>query len=286
MIVTTSEGSGGYDMRRFGAGTSKTARSLIRTRLSGPWPQPILGTSGATRPRDDRSERSGALRSLPCVGRRSLVAAVALLAVLTLPSPEPGAGQALADQEGRQRLGLACTITGTSGDDALFGTSGRDVICGLGGDDEIHARDGADVVFGGAGPDELFPGDGADRAFGGPRHDDIFAGDGADVVHGGGAGDLVRGFRDKDRLFGDGGDDQIDAFAGSDVAFGGTGSDWIDGKAGRDVVRGGDGSDNCLWTNDGRGGDLIVGGPGTDTFETDPGDDKRSVERRMNCNRS
>ena len=46
-----------------------------------------------------------------------------------------------------------CTITGTEGDDRLWGTWRDDVICGLGGDDEILAWGGDDAVFGDAGDD-------------------------------------------------------------------------------------------------------------------------------------
>jgi Ca2+-binding RTX toxin-like protein len=40
---------------------------------------------------------------------------------------------------------LACSITGTSGDDVLTGTSGADVICGLDGNDTIDGGDGTDA---------------------------------------------------------------------------------------------------------------------------------------------
>jgi hypothetical protein len=66
-------------------------------------------------------------------------------------------------------------------------------------------------------------------------------------------------------------------------AIGGAGSDYIEGRFGRDIVRGGPGGDECLSTSDDDPGDVVVGGQGIDTFEVDRGDDKRSVETRMNC---
>ena len=212
------------------------------------------------------------------VSRLAAAGAVVALALLMIRTPAPTSAAA-----GGLSKAPSCTRTGTESADELRGTNGPDVICGLGGDDDIHARDGNDIVYGGGGSDEIFSGDGKDRVFGGPRHDDIFAGDGYDVVFGGGGGDLIRGFRDRDRLVGNSGNDNIDAHAGSDIALGGPGSDGIEGQSGRDEIRGGPGDDYCLWTNDDDPGDVLVGGPGVDTFEADPNDDRRSVERRANC---
>ena len=81
-----------------------------------------------------------------------------------------------------QRLtGVACTITGTDGDDTLVGTSGNDVICGLGGNDTLTGLDGRDRLIGGAGADTLS------------------GGSGRDLLKGGRGADLLDGGRGKDR---------------------------------------------------------------------------------------
>src|ERR671937_771860 len=60
---------------------------------------------------------------------------------------------------------LACTITGTPGNDIIFGTRGNDVICGLGGNDTIDGSRGNAVVYGGPRPNRLYGGLGSDRAW-------------------------------------------------------------------------------------------------------------------------
>jgi len=104
----------------------------------------------------------------------------------------------------------ACTITGTSGDDRLVGTSGVDVICGLGGNDRIEGMGGADVLYGDAGVDRVI----------------------------GGAGD--------DTLYGDAGDDRLDGEGGADVLSGGAGTDKLVGGLGADHAEGGLGTDSCV----------------------------------------
>ena len=84
-----------------------------------------------------------------------------------------------------------CTITGTEGDDRLWGTWRDDVICGLGGDDEILAWGGDDAVFGDAGDDVVRGGDGADTLYG-DDGDDVLRGQrGRDVLAGGPGGDVL-----------------------------------------------------------------------------------------------
>ena len=85
-----------------------------------------------------------------------------------------------------------CTITGTDGDDRLWGTARDDVICGLGGDDEILAWGGDDAVFGDAGDDVVRGGDGADTLYG-DEGDDVLRGQrGRDVLAGGPGDDVLR----------------------------------------------------------------------------------------------
>src|SRR6202012_4929808 len=63
-------------------------------------------------------------------------------------------GQFLYLEGNRQSIDLAAklslTVTGTSGDDALYGAAGTDTISGGTGDDTIDGGGGADVLDGGA----------------------------------------------------------------------------------------------------------------------------------------
>jgi len=90
------------------------------------------------------------------------------------------------------------TITGTSGDDELLGTSANDMILGLDGNDRLNGRGGDDCLVGGAGNDRLF----------GRR--------GNDLLYGGEGDDRLRGNR---------GNDALDGGAGFDDCLGGPGLD-------------------------------------------------------------
>lgn len=92
-----------------------------------------------------------------------------------------------------QRLGprpKGCTIWGTTGDDILPGSSGRDVICG---------GLGNDAAYGNAGADSLVGGFGDDRLFGGPGDDTLRGDYGRDLLDGGPGRDRARADR-RDRL--------------------------------------------------------------------------------------
>ena len=181
-----------------------------------------------------------------------------------------------------------CTIDGTEGDDVLVGTGDRDVICGRQGDDVIKALDGTDLVFGGSGKDRIRGGpgrdtlygeDGNDRIRGGRRTDQIFGQLGNDRLFGNDWNDYLAGGYGNDRMEGGlGSDNAFDTF-GNDVAALGAGADQFYSDRGVDVVRGGAGSDLCLTVADGRPGDVVDGGPGTeDAFDTDPSDAWTNVE--------
>jgi hypothetical protein len=115
---------------------------------------------------------------------------VFVLALLGALLPAVAAGAAgSGDDADRAAAELACTITGTAGDDVLNGTRADDVICGLGGDDRIRGRGGDDVLRGGPGRDALRGDGGRDHLNGGgdgdilidDDHDAIVSGPGDDV---------------------------------------------------------------------------------------------------------
>ena len=107
--------------------------------------------------------------------------------------------------------GKAATITGTSGNDVIDGTSGPDVIVGLGGNDEIDGHGGNDTICGGGGADNI------DGDFG---SDTLIGGQGRDELDGDSGNDVLRGGR---------GNDDLDANAGDDTLNGGPGFDHGEG---------------------------------------------------------
>jgi Ca2+-binding RTX toxin-like protein len=94
----------------------------------------------------------------------------------------------------------ACTITGTSGNDVLVGTSRSDVICAGGGNDVVRGAGGDDTVYGGSGNDTVRGDAVSDRLFGESGGDAVNSSDG---VRG---NDSVNGGADRDACNGDFGD--------------------------------------------------------------------------------
>jgi uncharacterized repeat protein (TIGR01451 family) len=112
--------------------------------------------------------------------------------------------------------GVAVTISGSSGPDALIGTNKRDVIAGFDGDDVIKGLDGSDVICGGPG---------------------------SDALRGKADGDVIKGGRGDDRGRGGEGDDSVAGNAANDNLGGGLGDDALKGGRGTDRCRGGPGRD-------------------------------------------
>jgi len=136
---------------------------------------------------------------------------------------------------------LALTVTGTSGDDVLTGSSYGDSIFGLGGDDTITDTDGSDLIEGGDGADVITDTDGYTV----------------------GETNILRG---------GGGDDTIHfSLLSSNVVEGGDGDDLLDG----DISSSGWEQANTL--RGGAGNDRIVSGGNADTYLFDRGDGQDSV---------
>ena len=102
-----------------------------------------------------------------------------------------------------------CRVTGTTGDDRLFGSDyfdrisglgGRDVIRGRGGSDRIEGNDGNDTIEAGPGNDFVFGGSGDDVIFGGSGDDVIIGGNGHDRIDCGSGNDTVEGAGPLDRI--------------------------------------------------------------------------------------
>jgi Ca2+-binding RTX toxin-like protein len=177
-------------------------------------------------------------------------------------------------------FGRNATIVGTSGDDELDGTNGRDVIVAKRGNDTIDARGGRDFICSGRGGfDVVFAGNGNDRIDAQRGFDVIFPGAGNDFADGGSVGafvtyegsstairaDLRTGLvtgqgRDTLRnVFGLGGSESGDVLEGTN------GFNDLEGLGGDDVIRGRGGEFDFL--NAGAGNDTVSGGGGTDALD-------------------
>jgi uncharacterized repeat protein (TIGR01451 family) len=116
--------------------------------------------------------------------------------------------------------GVAASITGTAGDDALVGTPGRDVIVTFQGNDTIVSLAGRDLICAGSGADYVGAGSAADRVFAGAGSDRLLGRGGPDVLKGGAGPDVLKGNRGADRLRGGAGFDRCLGGAGFDSSRG------------------------------------------------------------------
>ena len=151
-------------------------------------------------------------------------------------------------------------IHGTSGDDALYGGAGNDVMRGLAGND---------YIFGGYGNDSISGDAGNDLIFGGLGNDHINGNAGDDVLHGDAGNDSLWGSDGNDVLKGGDGDDRLEGAAGTDKLHGGNGNDTLRGGDGNDTVSGNAGNDRI---DGGKGQDTLTGGAGRDHFMAGPDD--------------
>jgi Ca2+-binding RTX toxin-like protein len=163
-------------------------------------------------------------------------------------------------------------VTGTNGNNWLYGTSGPDLILGKGGRDRLYGYGGDDILCGGDGFDRLYGGTGNDilDGEGGPDYlyastgnDFLFGGPGVDYLYGSGGADLLEGGDDKDWLFGQNGPDVMNGGAANDTLRGGAGNDAMSGGAGNDWLNGQGGVDVM---NGDAGNDTLYGGSGVDTL--------------------
>lgn len=129
-------------------------------------------------------------------------------------------------------------IFGTSGADALTGTSKNDLIVGFEGNDVLSGGSGNDCLIGGSGQDILNGGSGNDVHDGGPQKDIINGGFGNDQIEGGLGNDFINAGSNNDTVLGNGGNDDINGGSGNDNLIGGSGTDKIRGGAGIDTCDG------------------------------------------------
>jgi Ca2+-binding RTX toxin-like protein len=115
-----------------------------------------------------------------------------------------------------------------------------------------------------------FGGDGMDTLVGGPSGDWLDGGNGTDFLYGEGGNDTLWAGLDysSNQLMGGEGNDQLNGGYGSDVMYGEDGNDKLVGGLGRDYLYGGDDNDVLDGSDDGYA-DVLVGGAGHDSFQTD-----------------
>ncbi|WP_108723972.1 malectin domain-containing carbohydrate-binding protein [Hyphococcus luteus] len=144
------------------------------------------------------------------------------------------------------------TLSGASGNDAVFGNDGADNLLGMGGDDALFGGAGADTLAGGDGDDILYGGAGADSLEGGAgqnwaSYEDATSAvtyDGETPANGAGdaQGDILV------NIYGVEGSDFDDLLRGgvssADVFDGGAGDDTLEGRGGADTLIGGAGVDS------------------------------------------
>jgi Ca2+-binding RTX toxin-like protein len=159
----------------------------------------------------------------------------------------------------------------------LNGQSGNDAIAGLGGDDIINAGDGDDYVLGGDGADTVSGAAGNDFLFGEAGNDILNGGDGDDAMFGGIGNDRLTGAEGNDWLYGNAGADVLDGGNGNDIMDGGASNDRLTGGNGNDQLIGGAGIDTM---NGGADNDFMFGGAGADRLTGGTGDDVFHYARR------
>ncbi len=136
---------------------------------------------------------------------------------------------------------LACTITGTPGDDVLVATSSSDVLCGLGGNDYLFAHS-ALAIYGGDGNDLIIvDGPGLTEVIGGNGTDELEFNTSSDVNADLSTGTATIGSNtftidSFELLFGGGGNDTFKGDAGDNTFFGNYGNNSFDGNGGSDTA--------------------------------------------------
>lgn len=118
------------------------------------------------------------------------------------------------------RIGDFSTFqAGTSGNDTIIGTDGRDFVVGGGGNDWMSLLGGADVGIGGMGDDFIAGDSGSDLLIGGNDDDNIQGGSGNDVLSGDAGADELQGGLGNDLLSGGRGDGDLLVGGGGDDIF-------------------------------------------------------------------
>lgn len=167
-------------------------------------------------------------------------------------------------------MSIIPSISGTSGDDTLNGTSGAEIILGLEGNDTINGSGGNDEIFGGDGNDTLNGGDGNDILYGGLGNDLLTGGNNTDTASYEFAANAVTVNLLTGSATGEGNDtlatvENITGSAYNDALIGNNSVNTIIAGDGNDIIDGNEGDD------------IIMGGLGNDVYQYTYGDDEDFV---------
>jgi Ca2+-binding RTX toxin-like protein len=201
----------------------------------------------------------------------------------------------------------ADNIEGGGGEDFLAGDAGTDTVSAAAGNDVVLGGAGADVLRGGAGDDLMAGNAGADRLsgeagtnrlLGQAGRDYFYATEGYDIVD---YSDRTRGVKAAigsgrriyedyiqsgiEEVRGGRGNDLLIGSRGRNVLRGGAGNDRLVGGAGLDELFGESGSDT-LEARDGRGGETVSCGDGSDVEASDAGDSRLGCEAKLTPGRA
>jgi RHS repeat-associated protein len=167
-------------------------------------------------------------------------------------------------------MSIIPSISGTSGDDTLNGTSGAEIILGLEGNDTINGSGGNDEIFGGDGNDTLNGGDGNDILYGGLGNDLLTGGNNTDTASYEFAANAVT----VNLLTGTATGEGTDTLATVENITGSAYSDTLIGNNSVNTIIAGDGNDII---DGNEGDDIIMGGLGDDVYQYTYGDDEDFV---------
>ena len=136
----------------------------------------------------------------------------------------------------------------------MTGTDGNDIIYGYGGNNELNGDAGNDYIYGG---------------------------DNADTIHGGDGDDYIRGYNGDNWLYGDAGNDNIYGQSDNDNLYGGTGADYLSPGTGNNYIDcGADNHMDMVRINNGANGvDTIVNATGSDYILCSGGFNMSSMEQ-------
>ena len=166
------------------------------------------------------------------------------------------------------------SLPDAGGYDAIYGSSGSDVLTSKLNIDAIYGGNGSDTIFGSLENEYLNGGEGDDTIHGGLGQDTLVGDIGQDTLLGGIGNDILYGDRDNDKLFGGYDNDTLFGGSGEDVLLGESGHDTLLGDNDSDVLYGGEGQDTLIGGDDnasdvlfgGSGADVLLGGAGADTL--------------------
>ncbi|MBF2063775.1 MAG: esterase-like activity of phytase family protein [Calothrix sp. C42_A2020_038] len=143
----------------------------------------------------------------------------------------------------------ATQITGTQGDDTLYGTAI---------DELFDAREGNNTLYGNGGNDFFIAGSGNNVAYGGADNDTFFFGNGNNTIYANEGQNRISTGNGNNLIYAGGGDDTITVGNGTNTIYAGDGANVITTGGGNNTVFAGSGTDKFV-LNVGNGTTTIIG---------------------------